>query len=249
MKAFPFWVSVALLGALCAPGFANDWANVSETISSLRSEISVLSSTVADDEGAHQARMRSLRAQQADLELQVRREKAQLGELTESLTDVTNGLTDDAFSSLLETRVLDAALELKQQIHLGLPYRSAERLASVDQVVSELESQKITPQKATVQLWGLMEDELRLGRENAVDRQTISIDGQERLVQVARLGLMAVYFYTETGEAGYAKQGSDGWTWVYFEGSQQVEQVRLLVDSLSKGIRTGRFEVPAVSVR
>ena len=106
---------------------------------------------------------------------------------------------------------------------------------------------KISAQKATLQLWGLLEDEQRLSRENSVDRQIIQLDGQDIQVQVARLGLVAMYFYTEDGKAGFAKKEGTTWTWVVLNQSSQAEHVRRLIDQLTKGVRSGRFELPTAA--
>ena len=234
----------ALLGGLASPGFADSWESVSETMSTLRSELSVLSAQVKDQESAHIAHMRSLRMQHAELELQMRRERAKLEEIETGLSQAELQLDDTEFSSALEQQVEQTLVQLKAQIEQGIPFRQTERLMALDQVQDDMRSQKLSAQKATLQLWGLMEDERRLSRENSVDRQIIRLNDQDVQVQVARLGLVALFFYTEDGEAGYAKRNGTDWTWVIINQSSQVEHVRRLVDSLSKGVRTGRFELP-----
>ena len=151
-------------------------------------------------------------------------------------------LDDTRFSSALEQQVEHTLVQLKAQVEQGIPFRQTERLMALEQVRDDMRSQKLSAQKATLQLWGLMEDERRLSRENSVDRQIIRLNDQDVQVQVARLGLVALFFYTEDGEAGYAKRDGTDWTWVVINQSSQVEHVRRLVDSLSKGVRTGRFE-------
>ena len=237
----------ALLGGLVSPSFADNWESVSETMSTLRSELSVLSAQVKDQESAHLAQMRALRMQHSELELQMRRERAKLEEIDKGLSEAALQLDDTEFSIVLQQQVEANVAQLKGQIEQGIPYRQEERLAALDQLTKDLLGQKISAQKATLQLWGLLEDEQRLSRENSVDRQIIQLDGQDIQVQVARLGLVAMYFYTEDGKAGFAKKEGTTWTWVVLNQSSQAEHVRRLIDQLTKGVRSGRFELPTAA--
>ena len=89
-----------------------------------------------------------------------------------------------------------------------------------------------------------MEDERRLGRENGVDRQTITLKGQEVMVEVARLGMVALYYRSPTGEIGRATREADGWTWNTIADRNGRSQVNELFNALTRGVRTGWFELP-----
>ena len=98
---------------------------------------------------------------------------------------------------------------------------------------------------AAARVWAFAEDERRLSRENVLDRQVISLDGEEVLVDVARLGMVAMYWRAPDGRVGQSRRSESGWTQQRLE-SAQAEQVEVLFDSLANGIRSGVFELPGL---
>ncbi len=103
----------------------------------------------------------------------------------------------------------------------------------------------MTAQRGINRLWAFIEDELRISRENAIYSQSVSIDGRNVLVDVAKLGSVMMFFRTRDMEYGRAVYTAAGWRFELLTSSKQQEQVALLFDSLRKQIRQGYFELPA----
>ena len=70
------------------------------------------------------------------------------------------------------------------------------------------------------------------------------MDGEETLVDVARLGMIAMYYRTPEGTYGQAIPDGDSWSWSPVTGSEDAMQVADLFDALSQGIRVGAFTLP-----
>ena len=66
---------------------------------------------------------------------------------------------------------------LVAQIQRGLPFRQSERIDALTQLRAQVEGKLIDPRTAVGRVWQAVEDELRLGRENILDRQVITVDG------------------------------------------------------------------------
>jgi hypothetical protein len=93
-------------------------------------------------------------------------------------------------------------------------------------------------------LWAWIEDERRLGRTTGVDRQVITVEGQEVLAEVARVGMVALYWRDADGRTGQAQRGPDGWSMVTLGPGQGQEEIVGLFEALAKGIHVGAFSLP-----
>ncbi|MFB6373638.1 MAG: DUF3450 family protein, partial [Bradymonadaceae bacterium] len=93
-------------------------------------------------------------------------------------------------------------------------------------------------------LWQFVEDELRLSRENGMYSQVIELGGEEVLADVARVGMVSLYFKTEDGRVGVAERTDEGWRWQTIRKEKQKRRIEKLFESFKKNIRVGYFELP-----
>lgn len=222
-----------------------DIQHFAETLADLRDNVEGLSSDLEEKKADLNGELRNLAGQKADTEIALRREEARL----EQLAQATDGVIADsraqsAGSDALIDPLHRAIDDFKATISGGLPYRVSERLEALDTLKSQLEGGLLSVPEISSRLWQLAEDEMRLTRENMVDRQVITLDGADQLVEVARLGMVSLYFRTEGGAVGRAVQRDGGWAYQIFEGRTEKAQVNAIFDALQKQIRTGFFELP-----
>ena len=107
----------------------------------------------------------------------------------------------------------------------------------------------MTPESAAARLWAFVEDELRLSRENALDRQVIPLPEGEVLAEVARLGMVALYFRTDGGLTGAAVPRDGGYAWEVITDRDDQKAVAALFEKLRHGVRTGAFTLPNPGLR
>jgi hypothetical protein len=216
-----------------------------ERLAALRSEVAELSDTLDARREEIDARVRAYQAQQVDLEVQVQREELRLTQLQDLLEARRADEVDDAdLEEALRPVVLGALAETRVRVAAGLPFRVDERLASLDEIRTAVEGGELAPTRALGRLWAFVEDDHRLARENALDRQTIVLGGVELLAEVARVGLVALYFRAPDGRVGFAVREGDGWTWQTVDGRADADRIEGLFETLGKGIRTGAFDLP-----
>jgi hypothetical protein len=223
---------------------ASDLNTKAEEIASMHAEVARLSEQVSTREEAHRMRLRSLETQRADLELQIRRVEAQQSALAEALSELEETTVAPVDDAAVTAEILKVAPELRTTITDGLPFRTQERLDDFDALIAKIEAGELQSGQAAARVWAWVEDERRLGRENGVDRQTITLKGQEVMVEVARLGMVALYYRSPTGEIGRATREADGWTWNTIADRNGRSQVNELFNALTRGVRTGWFELP-----
>jgi len=238
------WV---VLAALClAPAAHAEPASQAAKLAELRAEVERLSSAVESEHETTRGDVRRIQLEKADLEARVRRQQARVQELDRMIAKQRALVQDDQVAGDVLAPVLYQAIdELRAQIHAGLPYRVAQRVEGVDQLETKLRAGSLTPQKATARLWQLYEDELRLTRENMMDRAEITLDGDDMLVDVARIGMVSMYFRTHDDRYGAAYPSAQGWTFRILGDGTSSAQVANLFDSLHKQVRIGFFELPS----
>ena len=247
MMRFPLAV-VAVLAAL--PCLAQDDSidRLAERLISLRPEVEELQSELDIQREEHKSKMSYLTAQQAELEANLDRENLRLRQLDDELKELNEkaaGAGVDA--ETLRPAVLSAIERLRLVIRSSLPFKHGERLQALDEVHAQLEAGAIVPQRAANRLWALVEDELRISHENAIYSQTIPLNGEDVLADVAKLGSVAMYFRTRDDRYGIAlppTQSASAWQWQLVSETAQRDQIAQLFDSLRKQIRQGYFEVP-----
>jgi hypothetical protein len=238
-------VAAALFVGAAAIASDGDISTLAEELAGLRSQVESLSADVEAKKDDIDARLRSTRAQKSDLELQIQRETTRLKQLRGRVSEHRDKIAEQKDSrQQLEPAVRAAVERIRANVEQSLPFKRAERLAELDTISEQLDQGLITPQKATSRLWQFVEDELRLARENGLYRQVIEVDGQEMLAEVARLGMVAVYFRTDDGRLGRAERADGAWRWTTLRQQQDRERVDHLFESFRKNIRVGYFEIP-----
>lgn len=156
----------------------------------------------------------------------------------------------------LATPVRHALETLRASVSAGLPWKTRERLARLDDVEHLLESEGAVPAAAT--LWRFLDDELSLAGSSQMARQSISLagssgaaGGEERVVaDVIRLGTVLMFFRTPRGEVGLAERvpaGADAGKvrWRVLDDAQERARVHGLFEAFRRGPPTTTVLVPA----
>jgi hypothetical protein len=214
-----------------------------ERLAELRSEVSMLAADVDAERASVRGRLRALDAERAEMQGQIRREALRSTELSAALAERREILAvQDASAADLTPVLRESLAGLRERMAQGLPYRTDERIAAVDALTAQLDSGELRPEKALGRVWQLVEDELRLTRETAMDRQVIAVDGRERLVDVARVGMVSVYA-RDGGRFLQAIPRGGAWTW---ERSSDSAGIAGLFDALDKQVNSGFFTLPGL---
>ncbi len=216
-----------------------------EALARLRREVETLSTELGEQKEDARGRLRAIDAQKVELDVQILREELRLaqvaGEAEARRAELASHATRGAD---LAPAVQAAIARMRAVVAAGLPFHLQDRLAEMDTLSSQLTAASLTPEAAAARLWAFTEDELRLSRENGLDRQVVQVDGAEVLADVARLGMVALYFRTEGGVVGMVTRADGAWRWTRLDDREQQKAVGLLFDKLKHGVRTGAFVLP-----
>ncbi len=243
-KTIPFALSLLFAGSLlCASTSATD--NMAESLMKLRAEVETLNSQISDEKDAYKSQMRSLTAQKSELEGIISRKELKFKEIQKELTGIQKKITKASKNSLgLKPIVFDAIDKLEAMIKTSIPFKTADRLAALEKIKTQLQSSLITPQKALSYVYNAYADEIRMTKENAIFKQSIQLDGEDKLVEVARVGTAMMFFKTPDEKVGYVTHTNNGWEYKEELNKEKQAEILNIFDAFKKQIRTGYFTLP-----
>lgn len=241
-------VALAAGVALCAatPALADELGTMAKRLSELRGQVESMSDDLSARKNDLQEQLRSFARQKSELELEIQREETRVSKLRQAMAEKRAEV--DALKS--ENQALAPAFEkhvatVRGYIERSLPFRTKDRLAELDKLSEQVKSGLLTPPRALNRLWGLIEDELRMTRESGLFTQPVQVDGREQLADVARLGMVMLYYRTPDEKYGHTVQENGAWSFRPIEDEAGRKQVRALFDTFKKQIRVGYFELPS----
>lgn len=211
----------------------------------MRGQVDELQSELNLKREEHKNRMAYLTAQLTEMEANRDREALRIRQLEQELEKMREQVAAaGATSEMLTPLVLENLYALRDQVQSGFPFKVSERLDELDDLENQLNSGVVTAHRAFNRLWAFVEDEIRISRENAIYSQSINLQGENVLVDVAKLGNTMMYFRTRSQEYGRAVETNSGWRFELLDSAKDQELVARLFDSLRKQIRQGYFQLP-----
>ena len=244
-----FFIKTSLVATLILASntaFASE--NIDELASSLmqlRSDVETLDTSIQDEKDIYKVKMKSLAIQKSELEATVARENLKIKQIQNELAKVEKEIKEASKNSEGLKPLLYKAIALfEENIKQAIPFKTSERLADLQRVKLQLDNSQITPQKALALLWNSYDDAVRISKESGLFKQSVMIDGEARLAQIARIGSVAMYFKTPDERVGYVVKNSDRWEYKEVINKDEKKEIITLFDAFKKHIKTGYFTLP-----
>lgn len=242
-NALKLCLAGSLVGATVLLG--NTEENMAESLMKLRAEVDKFNTQIQDRKEETRATMRSLTLEKNELDTTIGRENLKIKQIEQEISKVKKEIEAASKNSEgLKPVVTEAVANLKARISKSIPFKTADRLQDVEKIESQMNEGLIAPQKALAQVWNSYADEIRMTKENGLFKQTIKLDGKDRLAEVARLGTVMMYFKTPDDRVGYVAQDANGWYYKEVVSKESKDQILALFDAMHKQIRTGYFTLP-----
>ena len=147
----------------------------------------------------------------------------------------------------LSVELEKAIIVLSNYVLLSLPFKRDERLNALNEIQQELETKAVSAPRLANKLWAFVEDEIMLSKGNGIYRQVVTIDSEEKLVDVARIGMMMLYYRDGAGNVGMAikpENNDADWQFTYLNNKKDQNQIHILFDAFQKQVRFGKFTLP-----
>ncbi len=228
------------------PAKASSLENMAKSLAKIRGEVETLQTQLDIEKEKHANQIMALSSQLADLSVEERRQKATIEKLENTLEKLSQiSLQAEQSSEQLKPTLLNALARYKQYVLTGYPFRIEDRIKAIETLEDNITRQLVDPNRAVNQAWALIEDEIRLSKENGLYQQTIALDGERILADVAKIGTVFLFFQTRDNRAGMARPSENGgWKFETVSATSDTERIAKLFDALKKQIRQGYFELP-----
>lgn len=236
---------LVLAGQSLAQDGVRSLENLSGELVRIRQDIGQLHDQINFEKSRYNDQVRSYSNQQSDLEVKNSRSELNITELERELNKLREENKQKRAAYDQVTPVLkEAIVELRATVAESLPFKRQERLDALDEIDGKLRTNLITPNKAANQLWAFVEDELLLGRSSGLYNEAITIEGEDRLVKILRIGKLSMFYRTQDHQYGLLQRVGGEWQQRSLEGEAANSQLDAIFDSFNKNIRNGLFQVP-----
>lgn len=239
-------IKTSLIAALfSASVMADSVENMAQSLIELRSEVEALNTQLQESKDAYKGSMKSLVNQKNALEANIAREDLKIKQIDQELSKVQKEIKEASKNSDgMKPVVLEALDIIEQNINDAIPFKTKDRLADVERIRNQLNSNLVTPQKALVMAYNVYSDAIRMTKENGIFKQSIKLNGQDKLVEIARIGTVMMYFKTPDNEVGYVIKDSAGYNYQLSVAKDEQDMILALFDAFRKQIRAGYFTLP-----
>ncbi|PNV82879.1 MAG: hypothetical protein C0627_08090 [Sulfurimonas sp.] len=238
-------ISTALSLMLSFSVLSANSEDLATSLMKLRGDVEKLDSTIAEEKESYKSSIKSLLRQKDDLKSLLSREELKIKQLEQDINKVRKDIAEASKNSDgLKPIVIEALNVLMGTINESLPFKTKDRTGDILKIKEQVESGLVTPQKGLVLAWNSYMDSLRMTKENGIFKQTIVVDSQERLAEIARVGTVMMFFKTNDESVGHVVKEGSGYSYKSVTQKEQKEQILALFDAFKKQIRSGYFTLP-----
>lgn len=143
-------------------------------------------------------------------------------------------------SAVVETWVS----QLEAWIQNGLPYKKTDRLREIEKIREKMKEGE-APEVLVQDLWLVTEKEIKLTQTNRFEVTTVQLE-QEASAQVARIGLMQLYFKTSQGQVGLAEKLDQKWILALKTEESEVKAIEKVIAKLKAEKGSTYLELPGL---
>ena len=218
----------------------------------LRGEVEQLNNEINFMKLEHKQEMSFLWTQKNELKSELERNNKLIAHLGKELQKkITVNKEKGQTSAALKPEFMQAITNVEHYLQNSIPFKQIERQAALQEIKEQVFQELISVQRGFNKLWAFVEDEIRLTKETGLYQQSIQVtlSPQKQLVEVARLGMMNLYFQTANNKVGMLTGTPNNWQFEEVNSPVEVKQITYLFESLQKQIRTGLFSLPVKSVQ
>lgn len=224
---------------------ATTWEDFVGRLTQTRTEVETLSQEIDSLQREKQVDLEQWTQRKTDLESQVQKEQLRALQLAEK-------------TKRLESRVkIQAKTDPQAQKKLLLWIERFEVLVAAtipflqDSRQAQIKNLKIRVQKAQEPLeyifadfWSFVENEMKLAQSNEYKIVDITLNGNLRKCEVARLGLQSLFVVTPDKNVLKAVKEAGSWKWKDVESSEDQTSVLSLVKNLKNKNGAGYYQLP-----
>lgn len=238
-------VLLVVTSSAMAQGSLKSLENISQELVDIRQQIEALHNQINYEKETYRDQMRSYSNQKSDLDVRISRAELNIKDLQRELKKLADISKEKNQSEADITPILKEAIaDIRTSVASSLPFKLSQRLDALNDIEHRLDTYLISPNKAANQLWAYVEDELVLGKSSGLYKDTVEVDGQEKLVKVLRIGKVAMFYKGSDDNYGVIRKQGGQWVRQTIADQEEVAELDQLFDAFAKNIHNGQFTIP-----
>ncbi len=226
---------------------SNELSRLAKELATLQNDVELLYDQIDSVKTSLKNEARAFEQQKVELEADIQRKELTYKKLKIERDRLSSEIAEKSKKNeSLRPIVLYGISLLEDYIKQGLPFRRKERLKLLEDLKGALDPEhpKITPERAINTLWAYYEDEIRLATDSGLYKEVLDIKGKKLLADVAKLGMVAMFFYTPHGDVGVIRNEEGFFPIHLLRDPEQHEMVLDMMDAFRKQVKTGYFILP-----
>ncbi len=227
--------------------FADVATDLSQQLIPLRSRMEKQAQELESTQQAYDQQIQALQAQALELNQNLAKEKLKskiLYEKTKRIVSFTNqgpkgSNEDQKFVSLWIG-------DLKTWVDESLPFQRQLRFAKLEELQARL-IKKEPLEPLVWDLWNFTSQELKNTKGFSNEVTEITLDGKLVTAEVAKLGMVHMYFKTTDQTTGYSQKSKQGWIFKIAQNDSEKKAIDHVLSSSRMKIFKNVYELPGLS--
>lgn len=225
--------------------FASQWEKMVDQITKMRIEIEVLSKQVDTSAKKENANIDLWSQKKTELEAQLAREQMREKQIHEKIKRLETRVKMDPKMDIHgKKKILNWLSAYETTLAGSAPFHIEKRLETLKSLRQRLDIGHESQEFILADFWLFLESEMKLSQTNDYRIVDVTINGQRKKCEVARLGLQSLFVVTPTGQVLQAVNNGKQWIWVDIEATESKNSVLSLVKNLKNKNTSGYYLLP-----
>ncbi|MCY4524554.1 MAG: DUF3450 family protein [Halobacteriovoraceae bacterium] len=224
---------------------ARDYEKSTQKLTSLREEVENLHKEVNDIRVSYTAKVRAFSLKKTELDEKIKEEKIRkndlLNKIKKSQKELLSNRKEKQFFGPL---VLTYVQQLEEIIKKGIPFKKEQRLSGLREIKKELLKKESNPYRILTDFWSFCKEEMEFSQKNQFSKEIISVNGENRLAEVVKIGPFELFFKLEDGTLGKAVSSDKVWRFIPLRKKEEIAAVDKLFEDFNGKIKSGEFLLP-----
>lgn len=225
--------------------FASSWEKMVDQITKTRVEIEQLAKQTDMISKKEQAEVDLWSGKKTELEGQLSREKMRGGQIQEKLKRLEARIkVDPKTDPAGKKKLLEWISAYESTVASTIPFHLDKRVAALKDFRKRLEVGHEAHEFILSDFWSFLESEMKLSQSNDYRIVDVTINGETKKCEVARLGMQALFVVSPSGQVLRATNNGAQWSWTDVNVGDQKESVLTLVKNLKNKNTSGYYVLP-----
>jgi len=224
---------------------ADSWDSLISRLTQTRVELESLSKEADSVQREKQADLDQWSQRKIEADAQVQRERLRKMQLTEKLKRLEGRVRAGTKPDPQAQKKLSTWLaQYESWVPTTIPFHHDARLNTLRRLKERVEKNHEPMEFVMSDFWAFVESEMKLAQTNEYQVVDVTLAGQSKKCEVARLGLMSLFVVTPDGKVLKAYRELEQWKWKDVDTASEQDSVINLVRNLKNKNDSGIYELP-----